>query len=322
MNDESLSFKDKMVSLLVGLALTATVIELGFQVMAPVSSGFNNESDEYPSNPRGYFDALQSKNGDAVFGIPIEFDPETQARIGTPLKPEAAVRILGLGDSQGMGQGVRFEHTAYEQLSVLLGNQGINARVLNRSVRGYDIEEVVARAKAELGQNNTIELTVYWLVLDDFGLDIQRETQRPPSMSATVRYFAHAYDQWVVSQRTIDAYTNAFKGDSLKRGTDAMVELNSVVRAHGGTLVIAIMPLLYDFDTYPFGSIHAELNAACTTHALTCVDLLPALSTEPASSLWVHPIDHHPNETAHRLIATELASRIASSTALKPLTDP
>lgn len=322
MNDEPLSVKDKAVSLLVGLLVTAMAIELGFQVMAPESSDFNNESDEYPSNPRGYFDELDSNAGDTTYGIPIEFDPTTQARVGTPLKPEALERILGLGDSQGMGQGVRFEHTAYEQLSVLLGDHGINARVLNRSVRGYDIEEVVERARTELSQNESIELSVYWLVLDDFGLDIERRTERERSMSATVRYFAHAYDQWVVSKRTTDAYANAFTGDSLSRGTDALVELNTIVNAHGSTLLIAIMPLLYDFDTYPFGAIHTELNAACTTHELACIDLMPALEKQPASALWVHPSDHHPNEAAHGLIATELANRIVSMEALKSVTDP
>ena len=322
MNDEPLSFKDKVVSLLMGLLVTATAIEVGFQVMAPESSGFNNESDEYPSNPRGYFDELESKSGDAIYGIPMAFDPTTQARVGTPLKPAALERILGLGDSQGMGQGVRFEHTAYEQLSVLLDDRGINARVLNRSVRGYDVEEVVERARSELSQHETIELAVYWLVLDDFGLDIERRTEREPSMSATVRYFAHAYDQWVVSKRTTEAYSSAFKGESLSLGTDALVELDAVVSAHGATLLIAIMPLLYDFETYPFGAIHTELNAVCKAHKLACIDLMSAFENQSASALWVHPSDHHPNETAHGLIATELANRIVSTEALKPVTDP
>ena len=35
-----------------------------------------------------------------------------------------------------------------------------------------------------------------------------------------------------------------------------------------------------------------------------------ALSGRPAASLWVHPVDHHPNETAHRLAAESLVEPV------------
>ena len=37
------------------------------------------------------------------------------------------------------------------------------------------------------------------------------------------------------------------------------------------------------------------------------MDLLEALRGRPESSLWVSPIDRHPNELAHRLAAEALA---------------
>jgi hypothetical protein len=36
-------------------------------------------------------------------------------------------------------------------------------------------------------------------------------------------------------------------------------------------------------------------------------DLRAALSGRPAESLWVHPLDQHPNDVAHRLAAQSLA---------------
>ena len=41
--------------------------------------------------------------------------------------------------------------------------------------------------------------------------------------------------------------------------------------------------------------------------ATTCAT---ALSGPPAASLWVHPLDHHPNELAHRLAAESLAPAV------------
>jgi hypothetical protein len=39
-------------------------------------------------------------------------------------------------------------------------------------------------------------------------------------------------------------------------------------------------------------------------------DLLPVLRARPTESLWVHPVDMHPNEVAHRLAAESLAGPI------------
>jgi hypothetical protein len=40
------------------------------------------------------------------------------------------------------------------------------------------------------------------------------------------------------------------------------------------------------------------------------VDLRETLRGRPAESLWVHPVDHHPNEIAHRLAAEALAGPV------------
>ena len=40
------------------------------------------------------------------------------------------------------------------------------------------------------------------------------------------------------------------------------------------------------------------------------MDLRVALQGHAAESLWVHPVDHHPNEIAHRLAAEALVDPI------------
>lgn len=317
MTNAPLTGREKALSLAIGLLATAAVIELAFRVWMPAPSGFNNERDEYPSNPRGYFDELRVEDDEPVYGVAMVQHPTTGERIGDPLRPEAPPRILGLGDSQGMGQGVRFADTAFERMAVLLAERGIDARVVNRAVRGYDIEEVVDRAEAELAQAE-YDVVVYWLVLDDFGLDVASRPAPEPSMSAAVRFFRHARAQWAVSQDTTQAYLDAFTGESLAEGSDALGRLHESVRAHNAHLVVAVMPLLYDFDSYPFGPIHAALRTVCDDRGLACVDLLPTLRSREASSLWVHPVDHHPNDTAHARIAAALVDTVQSGPWLTP----
>ena len=117
-----------------------------------------------------------------------------------------------------------------------------------------------------------------------------------------LRVLAVLADLWVPADEPDVAHV---RGDALGR-------LHEAVQAHDADLMVAVMPLLYDFDAYPFGPIHAALRTVCDDRKLACVDLLPALRTSDASSLWVHPIDHHPNETAHARIAAVLVDAVQS----------
>jgi lysophospholipase L1-like esterase len=317
-SDATLTTREKMTSLTLGLALTAVAIEVVFRLWAPATGGFNNEVDEYPTNPRGYFDEVRTEQGHAVYGVPLTLKPGTHERLGEPLRPELPVRILGLGDSQGMGQGVRFQDTAYEQMSELLETDEWQGRALNASVRGYDLVDIVARAKHELAGNRDFDAVIYTLVLDDFGLESVTASNPSNSPSAAVRFFAHAWAQWDLSERTTAAYLSSFEGERLDRGIKQLVALNAIANDHQAPLVIAIMPLLYRFDRYPFGPIHIALQQACETHNLACIDLLPALAPHDASAMWVHPTDHHPNETAHRLMAETMAAYVLGAKILPP----
>ena len=309
MIEEPLSTSEKLTSLGIGLVATAAAIELAFRVLLPAPTVFNNESDAYPTNPRGYFEELRQEDGAPVYGVPLALAPHTGERVGTPSKPGAAPRILGLGDSQGMGQGVRFEDTAFDLMASMLEDEGIDARVINRSVRGYDIDEVVDRAKRELSAAS-YDLVIYWLVLDDFGLAMPPRPERTPSISAAAEFFSHTAAQWAVSTQTTQAYLDAFTGLSLEHGTQKLRELESLVASHDTQLLVAVMPLLYDFERYPFYEIHTTLRDTCQSTGIRCLDLLEALYDQPAASLWVHSIDHHPNERAHHAIAESMTEAI------------
>jgi hypothetical protein len=52
--------------------------------------------------------------------------------------------------------------------------------------------------------------------------------------------------------------------------------------------------------------VHETIRRFCVTARIPHHDLLPALRRRPTADLWVHPVDHHPNEIAHRLAAESL----------------
>jgi hypothetical protein len=47
------------------------------------------------------------------------------------------------------------------------------------------------------------------------------------------------------------------------------------------------------------------------------LDLLPVLRREPHETLWVSPVDMHPNERAQALVAPSLAAFVAEGLALQ-----
>jgi len=85
-------------------------------------------------------------------------------------------------------------------------------------------------------------------------------------------------------------------------------EMNRRMRERGGHLLVASWPLMVDMEGEdPFASATATVSRFCLAAGIPWHDLRPALKGRPTSSLWVHPVDMHPNELAHRLAAESLA---------------
>ena len=82
------------------------------------------------------------------------------------------------------------------------------------------------------------------------------------------------------------------------------------MRERGGRFLVASWPLLVDLDAYPFTAADETIARFCEGAGIPRLDLRAALQGQTAESLWVHPVDHHPNEIAHRLAAGALAPRV------------
>ena len=91
-------------------------------------------------------------------------------------------------------------------------------------------------------------------------------------------------------------------------------EMNRRLRARGGRLLVASWPLLVDLEGEdPFAAPRPDGGPLLRRRR----DPAPRPPARPAravrtSSLWVHPLDMHPNEVAHRLAAESLAPVVAA----------
>jgi lysophospholipase L1-like esterase len=318
-DQKPLSVREKVLAFVFFLVGTSLLVEVGFRAFGPDYYQFNNMFAEYTSNPRGYFDTLAEKDGQILYGIKMNTAVGVGGRRGADMSGRPSERILGLGDSQAQGQGVRFEDTMYEQLSTSLSKSGIKTSVRNASVSGYDLNEIVSRYAYETSMGTQYDLVLYAMVLDDYGLDRSQIEgldfiQYQPgytfdpwrARSAAWNFVAHTAEQLALSKDTSGAYLDSFRGENLKQKTEQLTRFSRQVTHDGGTLVVMVLPLLYDFENYPFGEIHQTLMQTASDNNIHMIDLLPVLQTEKAQDLWVHPTDHHPNERAHAMVAQAL----------------
>lgn len=78
-------------------------------------------------------------------------------------------------------------------------------------------------------------------------------------------------------------------------------------RSAGAEFSVAIFPVIVgDADRYPFRRENAYVSDLLKKEHIPVIDLTSDVLAVPAKDLWVHPINHHPNFTAHRLAARAL----------------
>jgi hypothetical protein len=139
--------------------------------------------------------------------------------------------------------------------------------------------------------------------------------QGPPPFGARTALLVQ--DRW--ERRRVDRGMTAWYGDlygehnreGWKRTRDQIVEMQHQMRLRGGRFLMATWPVLAHLDGgYPFGAIHDAVGRFAHASGIGWVDLLPVLAGRRADDLWVHPLDPHPNERAHRLVAEALAPAV------------
>ena len=303
-------------------------MEICLRIFGPPYYRFNNLSEEYYTNPRGYHDVLRKEGKHTVYGL-LYHEDHHGYRISSsddelPTKPPEKY-VLGLGDSFTYGRGVRYEDIYLTRLEKMLNNGQHSVAVKNCGVVGAGIGEVVKIYAQESTSLPSGSLVIYGLVLNDFGfgfsdsikglnfIDINNGGNTFSILrkkSACINFIFHRIDTRRLHTSTLEAYLESFEGESADNGFYLLEEMNYQINEDENELLVVIFPLLYDFDKYRFKSIHKKTKAFCDSHKIFFLDLFPAFSRHTAEDLWANPTDHHPNETAHRIAADEIAAFI------------
>lgn len=306
--------------------------------------------DCYPSNPRGYFEIdLRRPENDARYRrlAPQRFDRIAHAhpwavesrynalrfRDNEPgPKPPGARRVLVFGDSFAEGQGVKEADTVARELGRLLERRAAGRfEVRNAGRRGLDFPELSAAFDAALAYEP--DLVVYMLVLNDavqpeafrarqsfvndWILDRQRSPDQDPEESAArlrlVDFVGARFEAWRVGRATTRWYLEMWSdaNPGWRETQERIRAMQRQLSERGARLVVAPWPLFVSLERgYPFLPAHGAISRFCLKAGIEHHDLLPVFLGRQTAELWVHPVDHHPNEVAHRLAAESLVPTI------------
>jgi lysophospholipase L1-like esterase len=318
------------MAVLLSIFFVAIIMEIFLRIFGPPYYRFNNLSQEYYGNPRGYHDFLRKEGQHSVYGLTYHEDDHGYriSHVGVQETSYFAEKqVLGLGDSFTFGRGVRYEDIYLTRLEKLLNNGQDRVAIKNCGVVGAGIEEVVDIYAEESASLPSGSLVIYGLVLNDFGfgfsdsvkglnfIDINNGGNTFSILrnySSFINFVFHLIDTRRLHTSTLQSYLESFEGESAEHGFNLLNNLNYKAQEHESELLVVVFPLLYDFEKYRFKSIHKKIESFCDSQDLFYLDLFPAFSHYTAEDLWANPTDHHPNETAHRIAAEEIAAFIES----------
>ena len=246
-------------------------------------------------------------------------------------------RVMILGDSFTEGQGVKEPDTYPRVLEGLLnaasggGPDRPRWEVRNCGRRGADFPLLFELFDQILGYEP--DVIVYGMVLNDADQSAEFHARQAYVNDLILDRGRPAEDQPLAGQGRFDSRLVAFIRDRLetRRTTRATTQwyldmygapnregwertqgylrdMNRRARERGAAFVIASWPLLVSLEAEdPFAAATEAVSRFCVAAGIVRHDLRPALRGHPTSSLWVHPVDMHPNEMAHRLAAASLA---------------
>lgn len=246
-------------------------------------------------------------------------------------KPRGNRRIVILGDSFAEGQGVKEADTLARVLERQLEKQAPGRyEVRNCGRRGTDFPELYEAFEDALRYEP--DLVVYTLNLsdavqplafrerqafvNDWILDRTRapddpDLQRSFFRSRVVDFVSDRVETLVIGRETTRWYLDMWS-DANRRGFERtqeyLREMERRLDQKGTRLLIAPWPLFVGLERgYPFGPVHETIHRFCLVEGIPHHDLLSVFRGRRGSDFWVHPVDMHPNEIAHRLAAESLA---------------
>lgn len=274
------------------------------------------------------FDAVARR---APHAVEFRYNALRFRDVGPSPRPPGVTRVVVLGDSFTEGQGVKEPDTYPRVLEGLLRAGGGQWEVRNCGRRGADFPalndafedalryepDVVVLGMVLNDGERSPEFHARQSFVNDWILDrghLLEGGQAPPHFgllhSRVAALVRERLDAYRIGRDTTRWYREMYGPPNQEGWTRTQADLKAMdrrMRERGGRFLVASWPLLVDLESDPFADVYAVIADFCHTAGIPRHDLRPALLGHRSKELWVHPVDMHPNEVAHRLAAQSLA---------------
>ena len=325
-------------SLLISCSLlfVALLLEGALRIAFYHSKDFSMEMWKYAvqmkssvANPKLSF-AHRPNSRAFLMGVDVSINSQGLRDYEYPLvKPPGVYRVMLLGDSTTLGWGVPFNETTAKILERELNAEHIPGyqrfEAINAGVGNYDtVQEVTYYETRGTAFHPDLVVLVYF-INDPEPVPVERKgffVDRSYLIAFAVNRFDGVLRRIGTLPDRNKYYTSLYNENlpGFQACKDALIELANTTRSNNTKLLVAILPELHQInDNYPFTEAHQKIKDVLAAEHVPVLDLIEGLRNHgPESTLWVTPLDDHPNGKANILVAGQIQSWILSDFDRKP----
>jgi lysophospholipase L1-like esterase len=324
-------FTSKVVLLVFALLFVALLLEGMLRVAFYHSKDFSMEMWKYAvqlkrpvPNPKLSF--AHQPNGHAfLMGQDVQINSQGLRDYEYPLaKSDGVYRIMLLGDSTTFGWGVSLNDTAAKILERNLNAKHLpgydHVEVLNTGVGNYDtVQEVTYYETRGRAFHPDLVVLVYF-INDPEPVPVERKGFLVDS-SYLIAFSVNRFDgvlRRIGTRPDWNKYYSSLYDDDrpgFQACKAALVDLVSTTQKENAKVLVALLPELHQINNnYPFTAAHQKIKDALAAQHAPVLDLIDGLRNHgPESTMWVTPLDDHPNGKANALVAAQIQDWILSN---------
>jgi GDSL-like lipase/acylhydrolase family protein len=287
-----------------------------------------------PANRDAYFD-VAPRRFDAVaqrapWAVEFRYNRLRFRDAALGPRPARVKRVMILGDSFTEGQGVKEGDTCARVLERLLNDEEPGKwEVRNCGRRGTDFPalydafgeilpfepDLVIYALVLNDAEQSDEFHARQSYLNDWILDRRDAPGEPPPEPGPLRPRLFDFVSDRIEARRIGRETTRWylemwgpaNREGWERTQGYLREMNRRTARQRARFLVAPWPLFVGLEgAYPFAPVHETIARFCLKEGIAHHDLLRVFRGRESRSFWVHPVDRHPNEEAHRMAAASL----------------
>jgi len=262
-------------------------------------------------------------------------------------KPDDTFRIVMIGDSVLNGHGVHTEEIYAKHLERELNDTAGSTKyeVIMLSIGALNTIQEAHLLRQE-GIKYDPDLVVVGYVLNDPspGTSLRKSIEREKNLSyyqkvrRSLKQSAFLLHTYLTLERvawdlgvqlggtglgTRLIKQNYFVGlhedeKSWQRVVEGFTQISETARSKGIPVIVAIFPILYHLDSYPWTEVHTKVTDEAKSHGMFVLDLLPVYQTHAESTVRKGGGDYiHPNATGHEVAGEAILSFLLENNLLQ-----